>query len=244
MPFDRKVRQERIAGGISVGAETGSTGTLSGIFYDLDRKSYVMLSNYHVFNGYLIFQPGKIEKGWKVEDLVGNVDKKVEFNEEKNIFKRFICYVFGIWCESEYNYLDAATARILDRCNRAFSEGVYLDDGRIIKPEGAHDGDGIIGMRAWKVGRTTGYTEGSVISDCATIRVWYGNRARLFKDVIIVAGKSEPGDSGSPVFICDGDDLNKSKFVGILFAGSNDYFVVCKYKYIKDYLRVVWPTSN
>lgn len=58
----------------------------------------------------------------------------------------------------------------------------------------------------FKVGRTTGYTEGVVESTDATINVWYETGFALFTDVYAVTPASgysafvQPGDSGSPTF--------------------------------------------
>lgn len=58
----------------------------------------------------------------------------------------------------------------------------------------------------FKVGRTTGYTEGVVESTDATISVWYESGIALFTDVYAInpaTGYSafvQPGDSGSPTF--------------------------------------------
>jgi len=65
----------------------------------------------------------------------------------------------------------------------------------------ANEGDSV-----FKVGRTTGYTEGTVESTDATISVWYERGMAVFTDVYVVNPASEykafvqPGDSGSPTF--------------------------------------------
>jgi len=76
-----------------------------------------------------------------------------------------------------------------------------------------------IGQHVRKFGRTTSYTEGTIIAVNATIKVGYGgnNVATFINQLISGAGMSAPGDSGS--LLVDGDS---QKAVGLLFAGSDN----------------------
>jgi len=57
-----------------------------------------------------------------------------------------------------------------------------------------------IGDRVVKCGRTTGCTEGEVLSTKMKVKVFYGKGFAIFNDVIVVKGKAGGGDSGSLVF--------------------------------------------
>jgi len=57
------------------------------------------------------------------------------------------------------------------------------------------------GDRVIKCGRTTGCTEGEVVSANAVLEVRYPAGLAFFEDVIVVRGKSAGGDSGSAVWL-------------------------------------------
>jgi len=69
----------------------------------------------------------------------------------------------------------------------------------------------------------------------ADVVISYGSKSAYFADQIVVTQDNwsfaSPGDSGSAV------DKN-GKFVGLLFAGSAGYVVICKAKYIIDGLNI------
>jgi hypothetical protein len=75
-----------------------------------------------------------------------------------------------------------------------------------------------------KTGRTTGYTKGKVVSLNWIGQVGYSRGNASFSDCILIQGTkfSQGGDSGSPVF-----DM-KGNLIGILFAGSDEYTIICK----------------
>ncbi len=96
-----------------------------------------------------------------------------------------------------------------------------------------------------KVGRTTGWTSGSITSTCATINVSQSKIQLRCQTVVtnnaatIVSG----GDSGSPVFqITGGDNVT---LVGILWGGSGtNTFVFSPLKSIQDELGAVVATAG
>ncbi|SDQ54775.1 trypsin-like serine protease [Natronobacterium texcoconense] len=72
------------------------------------------------------------------------------------------------------------------------------------------------GETVTKTGRTTGVTSADVEATSASVRVEFGEQgAILFRDQLVTGYMSEPGDSGSPVFLENGE------LVGLLFAGSS-----------------------
>jgi hypothetical protein len=96
-----------------------------------------------------------------------------------------------------------------------------------------------------KVGRTTGWTSGSVSNTCATVNVSGSNITLLCQTLVtssqqIVAG----GDSGSPVFtISSGDNV---QLRGILWggSGSGDLFVFSPFKQVQDELGSMNATAH
>jgi hypothetical protein len=248
--MDRTKRYDILAGGISIGSEEVTAGTLSGLFQDLMDGSVVLISNLHVFQGKpgktLILQPGKYDGGKAPDDVVGVLKRYVPVNGYENLpwWLKTLVLLFG-WLFGPGrgpNYVDAAVATFRPSDpSRSVTRGVYLEDGRIIFPWSTMTGDGIAGRKVWKVGRTTGLTIGEVIDDSATVKVWYGDRWARFDDQILVKGQSQGGDSGSPTFVMLGDQPSEDDaFVGLLFAGGDGTWVTCKYKYIMELLKVKW----
>jgi hypothetical protein len=96
-----------------------------------------------------------------------------------------------------------------------------------------------------KVGRTTGWTSGTVTNTCATVNV-SGSNIQLLCQTLVQRGGSvivKGGDSGSPVFArSSGDNVT---LTGILWGGSSsgDLFVFSPLKSIQDELGGVTATA-
>lgn len=76
--------------------------------------------------------------------------------------------------------------------------------------------DDLRGETVTKTGRTTGVTSAAIEATSASVRVEFGEQGPvLFRDQLVAGPLSEPGDSGSSVFLEDGS------LVGLLFAGSS-----------------------
>ena len=251
--MDRTARLKTLAGGISIGSEEVTAGTLSGCFIDETDGTRVLVSNWHVFKGTpgetRVMQPGRYDGGYGM-DVVGTVKRLVPVPPKGELpwWKKLICLLFG-WLLEEWCMPSQEPAKVDCACatfepvdeSRELVEGVYLDDGSIIHPKHAHPGDGIEGRVVWKSGRTTGVTRGTVIADSAKVKVFYGDKWVIFEDVIVVDGLAKGGDSGSPVFIATkAKPSEEDEFIGLLFAGSSTQYIVCKYKYIHQLLKVRW----
>lgn len=252
-PIDRTKRYQVVVAGISIGSEEVTAGTLTGRFIDKTDNSVVIVSNRHVFEGKpgvtMILQPGPYDGG-KPADSVGILKRLAPFETEEKFpwWKRIICFFLG-WLLEEWCIPSKVPAKLDAACatwqpvdsSRRIDGGVLMDDGKILKPAETVTGDNIAGRKVWKVGRTTGITIGEVEDDSAKIKVWYGDRWRIFEDVVIARGMARGGDSGSPVFLMEGDrPSEKDKLCGILFAGSSTHYVFCKYKYLETILNVRW----
>jgi hypothetical protein len=96
-----------------------------------------------------------------------------------------------------------------------------------------------------KVGRTTGWTAGTVSGTCATVNVSGSNIQQLCQTLVTNTGANivGSGDSGSPVFkITSGDNVT---LIGILWGGGGStQFVFSPLKNIQDELGAVVATSD
>ena len=125
----------------------------------------------------------------------------------------------------EMNLVDAAIARPL---SAGLVKKEILEIG---EPQGV--GEGTLGLRIRKSGRTTGLTSGEITQVDATVRVGYGmGNTATFTDQLIAGPMSSGGDSGSAVL--DEDD----RVVGLLFAGSASTTVINRIQNVLDALNV------
>jgi hypothetical protein len=125
----------------------------------------------------------------------------------------------------EMNLVDAAIARPLS------ADLVKKEILEIGEPQGV--GEGTLGLRIRKSGRTTGLTSGEITQVDATVRVGYGGgNTATFTDQLIAGPISSGGDSGSAVLDEDG------RVVGLLFAGSAQTTVINRIQNVLDALNV------
>ena len=244
-PFNRKSRQDILAGGISIGHYKITAGTLSTIVKDKKDGNYVLLSNWHVFGdpdgkvGDPIYQPGPYDGG-KPADTVGKLKRWVPFDKRINKvpwWKVVLCWLFG-WvypkfCEGVYepNLVDAAIAT--HEAREIIPSGIYLDDGSTVKVKGWVKPE--LNMEVWKSGRSSGVNTGRILATSANVWVNYGYKVRLMRDQIITTYMARPGDSGSLLISKDG------YAVGLLFAGSTTITVHCKWSNVEKLLEVEIP---
>lgn len=186
--------------------DEASAGTIGWYFVDEDGNVYVA-SNNHVWakenqgsRGDILIQPGRLDGGNEYDQIA-------------------ILYDFIPIQWTGVNKVDVAIAQPVDISN------VYMSIMELGGITGVvREDPGAIGVK--KVGRTTGYTTGSLIDWDATINVEYDNGVALFTDVFLATGSNiaKPGDSGSPVL----DD--RGRFMGLVFAGNDDasLLVGCK----------------
>ncbi len=75
------------------------------------------------------------------------------------------------------------------------------------------------GQTVTKVGRTSGCRRGQVVQTCADVNVGGSNVTLLCQTIVVASGPpmSQGGDSGSPVFIQNGNNANA---VGLLWGGN------------------------
>jgi hypothetical protein len=151
--------------------------------------------------------------------------------------------------------------RYSDAARAVYQSGTASDRGKIAKTTGVNTGSlDVAGSftvssqentstsfsgTIQKVGRTTGWTSGSVSNTCATVNVAGSNITLLCQTLVssthqIVAG----GDSGSPVFRLGSND--NVDLVGILWGGSSsgDRFVFSPLKNIQEELGGLTATAS
>jgi len=227
---DRQHEVSILVGGISLSAYIPNqyySGTLSMVTYD-DK----LLSNAHVIAmepdtdefldiGTDIIQPGRGdggESGAKVGTLAGYIP--INFDPEAE------------------NYADAAIGSIDGDVDASYGE--QFGEGGNYWIQGWTEVS--LGDTVRKSGRTTGVTTGEVVHTNASVWIEYDGQVARFVDQIAVAQEnwsfSGPGDSGSAVG-------KNGEFVGLIFAGSENYVYINKAQYIIDGLGIaVEPLGN
>lgn len=196
-------RPLRIGG--SIGAvHTGASGTL-GCFVTRDHEEDLILSNNHVLAnenrshlGTTTLQPGEFDGGLDPDDRVGELQKFIPLYEKKK------------------NRLDCAVASLDEGIEYYYSHLEGLGELSGVRDTPLEDGEPV-----FKVGRTTGLTEGRVRAievDKLTVEFEIGD-LQFFGQIEIEPAGSEPfslaGDSGS--LIVD----RRRRAVGLLFAGND-----------------------
>ena len=220
---------ETIVGGLS-GANVSIRHTHGTIgYFCRPKKKYAvgrevhLLSNSHIFAN---FRRNRVDEC----DLISQ-PSPTEIDNHRPIakLKRFSEIQF----ENNYdnpNYIDAAIAKL-------FKQIPYKPEIPLIGKIGSVSGTKSIkpGMLCKKVGRTTGYTEGKIVSINLDIWVNYSRGAKkaLFKDQILIQpiGRFNKfvsnGDSGSMVV------NHKNSAVGLIFAGTDSDAIIDNWREIK-----------
>ena len=193
--------------GVSVGHPAITAGTFGA---RVKSGSQVWaLSNNHVFAdinaasiGDAVIQPGTFDGGSSPSDDIGTLS---DFQP-----------ISFVGCD---NVMDAAIASTTTAlAGNATPDGVGYGTPRATTMAAA------VNMKVKKVGRTTGFTKGTVGAINATVQVNYGVGVACFvRQIIVTLGNfSAGGDSGSLVVV-DGKGRSRSddrRPVGLLFAGS------------------------
>lgn len=205
-----KEKKRPIKPGYSVSHGKVSAGTIGGIFYDKDND-IVILSNFHVLTpdgkakiGDIIYQPGTVDansnlefKGWTrpLDDLpyIGTLK------------------AYNNLTATGTHTHDSAIAKVHpDLVKSGFVDLIYPQLGKPLSGFGTVE----VNQNVYKLGRTTGFTTGKILSKSATFKIPYEFGIATFTDCIISTAMSQGGDSGSI-----GINENMQAF-GLLFAGS------------------------
>ena len=234
-----EARTERIRpvpGGVSIGHQRVTAGTLGCVVWDQTSGSRLILSNNHVLAnrndaqpGDPILQPGPADGGSPAKDVIALLERfeRIEYNEEPaacaiaNTYAK-IGNTLARWLGSRHrlsvhqyqpyaaNLIDAAVARPIIEENLLLDE--ILEIGAVSESTEAE-----LGMEVKKSGRTTALTTGTVNILDSTVTVNYGSdRTAIFDHQIVSTPMSQGGDSGSLLVTSE-----TNKAVGLLFAGSS-----------------------
>lgn len=223
--FTSKIRPAKF--GYSVGLSTSNSAGTAGCMVKSGSGvsvKYYILSNNHVIAGEnnailntAILQPARLDGGVFPADQIATLSK-------------FIPILFETPTTSPINEVDCAIG--------------LISNHNLITPEINWIGfpKGIVGptlnTTVKKAGRTTGLTEGTILTIGATVRVTYSNnKTALFKNQIITNSISAGGDSGSLLL-----DMNDNA-IGLLFAGSNVATIYNPISSVLNQLQVLLVTS-
>jgi len=248
----RDARVRPAPGGVSVGHEKVTAGTLGCVVRDRMTNRRLMLSNNHVFAncntanpGDPILQPGPIDGGDMPEDVIGRLDRFVPLRFSSGpatcgLAKSYarlgnrIAKLIGAqhrievgWYDSSAeNWVDAAVASPL---TDADVSAEILDIG-VLGGTTAPS----LNLRVRKSGRSSGYSSGEIVVMDASVDIHYGDRTARFVQQLLTTPMSSPGDSGS--ILVDGGSLLA---VGLLFAGSDQATVYNPIQPVLELLEVV-----
>lgn len=211
--------------GVSIGSPRVTAGTLGAKVYDATTHEEMILSNWHVMVGSLNAQAG--DAVWQP----GRLDTGKEADEFANITR---------WVLGPFDACVAKLSGARPVLNTTIEDRV-IDD--VAAPR--------LGMRVWKSGRTTGYTEGFIDGVMMTVSLNYSAAGThqiqsVFRVVPRPGAPPEEislgGDSGS-VWV----DEESGKAVGLHFAGetgnqpefalANDMILVARH------LNILFPAQ-
>jgi hypothetical protein len=246
--LSRTDRWRPAPGGVSIGHEWITAGTLGCLVRKKGEHYPMILSNNHVLadsnNAPLdspILQPGKHDGGTLI-DRIATLEEFVGINwlggnggckigSAVAAVANFISRILGrttrlkAYVDQQLtNLVDAAIASPLEPA-MDFVQDLILEIGVIAGVNYAPD----IGLEVQKSGRTTGVTKGAIAQLQVMTQVQYGEgKLALFEDQILIEQKgfSAGGDSGTAIL-----DMDR-KLVGLLFAGSDTTTVFNPIKHV------------
>ncbi len=227
--FDLRVRP--LIGGPSISPHNRWYNGTLGVCVTLNDDNTYMLSNNHILAdsnqlgiGTNIIQPSRGDGGHSVNDIVGSLSDFVPLDFGTTTITTPWGWTFTF---PNTNHVDAAIAMVNDAFNGANKEIHWVG-----YPKYMHDDTSwnifkrisLIGRRVCKMGRTTHYTLGTIIS--VSSDRWIGpystGQNAWFEDQIRIKGLygrfSAPGDSGSLVV-----DAETKEPIGLLFSGGGNY---------------------
>lgn len=244
---DRTGKWRPAPGGVSCGHVDITAGTL-GCLVSRGDQIYILSNNHVLANsnqgqpGDPILQPGPHDGG-TIEDQIATLEEFVPINFGTDIptcpvatgtaaILNWMARLVGsqhrlqaFQENPEVNLVDAAIARPI---SADLVEKRILEIG---EPQGV--GEGTLGLKIRKSGRTTGLTSGEITQVYATVQVSYGTgKTATFTDQLIAGAMSSGGDSGSAV-LDEGD-----RVIGLLFAGSDSVTIINRIQNVVEALGV------
>lgn len=256
-PLAGRTRRVRPAPpGVSIGHFRVSAGTFGAVVKDKNTKEKLILSNNHILAnatngrdgraaiGDPVFQPGPHDGGGP-RDRIGSL---LRFVPVKRSVQEVECPVAAAASRAGNVLLHAFRPNYDLRLTRRTQEN-NLIDAAVARPDapGLID-DNILDVgpvqgvgelqpsdQVLKSGRTSGLTEGKVLSVGVTVKVdILEDEIGWFTDQIMTDLVSKPGDSGSLVL------NDKKEAVGLLFAGSDKYTVFNRIQNVLEKLNLIF----
>jgi len=210
--------------GNSVGHVSITCGTLGAIV--TDGKDYFLLSNSHVLAmsgqakaGDKILYPGAADNGVVPADVIAGLTRFVPFTSGKNYVNKVDCAIAKINDDRLTDVISAIK-------NKNIPAGV-------IKPKR--------GMKVFKVGRTTDYTEAEIRDVDLKVPVPYedGVGEIRFTNQVLCTTFTDGGDSGSLVI-----DKQTGKAVGLHFCGGSQGSIFNPIAFVLEALNVKLLTKE
>ncbi len=227
-----------------------SVGTL-GFFLRSDAGDTYLVSNNHVIgrvndaiSGEPVVQPGTLDLTGQELQAMPNLNTLVQALKIGEVHT-VVPIQFTTPSVTPHNTVDAAMATLDANSGRSLANLSRLTyGGGITGMANPFQPDPVTGdiqghELVYKVGRTTGYTEGIVTGILGTATIPYGtNQKAYFQNLILVDATpdnvgpfSDRGDSGSAVLNMD------NEVVGLLFAGTPNRTLVNPIDLVVDQLR-------
>ncbi len=237
-------------GGVSIGHRDITAGTL-GCLVKKGGETFILSNNHVLANsndaqvGDAILQPGPVDGGTVARDRIAILEAFVPIRFQQPeppsqcSFATAVIALLNAGCraiasrtryrivsiQQQENLVDAAIARPLNAADVA--DRIH-EIGTI-----AGTASATLGMALKKSGRTTGLTTGAVDQIDVTVDVQYGpGQVARFTDQLLAGAMSQGGDSGSAVL----DD--RSRLVGLLFAGSDTTTIINRIEHVFTALGV------
>lgn len=240
-------------GGVSIGHFSITAGTF-GCVVKRNNTRYILSNNHVLANsnnanpGDAILQPGPFDGGQLANDQIATLTDfvPIEFNGTGGADP---CGLAGA-ISSVLNGMAAMVGSKTRLYQQRISQASNLVDAAIAQP--LNDGDildeilnigsisgtaeGTLNSNVKKMGRTTGFTTGSIQQVDVTVQVNYGNnQIATFVDQLLTGPISEGGDSGSAVL----NDQNQ--LVGLLYAGSTTSTILNRIQNVFQLLNLTLP---
>jgi hypothetical protein len=209
-----------------------SVGTLGFFLEDANNQRY-LVSNNHVIGrsnaaqpGEPVVQPGTLDMTATELQLMPTLND-LKVNWQVAAFTAAVTIRFETKRSVPKNRVDAAMAQLSGNRNRPEDHNRLAYGGSILGVAAPYqvDANGRLtgSTRVYKVGRTTGYTEGVVTAVAAATNIHgYPGGSAYFVDQVVVEATadnigpfSDRGDSGSAVLI------DRHQLIGLLFGGSS-----------------------
>jgi hypothetical protein len=224
-----------IKGGLQIQNENRGECTMFGTVFHRGRQAKGLLTNSHctvtrfAVTGIEFFQAGGA--AFSSDFVAREVIDPAGFTQSTNprCPSDAVCRL----SDAAFAQFDTSTVGIVGRLARtssvcfsgACSTDIADDDPQTFIPVvGAGDGGVTRGTRVNKIGRTTGWTVGSVLATCVDVPVSKlppGATPIVMLCQTLVRGVGGPGDSGAPVFT-NRPGFIEAHYVGMVWGGADD----------------------